>query len=88
MCRHEAAAQLCLQAGLARTAALGARHTSTLACRCAAVGHLATGGYVPEAYSLAQATLKEAVAAHGEVCACMRVCRGCQGVSQRCSEGL
>ncbi|GFR41763.1 hypothetical protein Agub_g2519 [Astrephomene gubernaculifera] len=74
--RHEAAAQLALQAGLARAAALGPAHPATLAIRRAAVSHLLAADRPVDAHLLASALLREAVAVHGESHPAVGLCHG------------
>ncbi|KAG2488564.1 hypothetical protein HYH03_012883 [Edaphochlamys debaryana] len=74
--RHEAAAQLALQAGLARAAALGNAHPATLATKRAAVPHLLAAGRMQDAQLLATTLLREAVLAHGDGHPSAGVCHG------------
>ncbi|GIL61761.1 hypothetical protein Vafri_16146, partial [Volvox africanus] len=74
--RHEAAAQLALQAGLARAAALGTAHPATIATKRAVVPYLIQLGRLSEAQMLAKSLLREAVAEHGELHPSVGICHG------------
>ncbi|EFJ47692.1 hypothetical protein VOLCADRAFT_105008 [Volvox carteri f. nagariensis] len=74
--RHEAAAQLALQAGLARAATLGPGHPSTLATKRAAVPQLLQLGRLTEAQILAKSLLRLAVSEHGDLHPSVGLCHG------------